>query len=580
MKSTLRSTLKTYRSHLTKWARQHKRGLLRAAGAIAVLLLVVQLLYPGDRLTLFAWIDGEHFGGQVKRDAVKQLDDAYDKERLNLSLGKYRTNYDTPLLADTGIKVSNEQRIEDASYPWYMRIVPTSLIWFGLLQDEKPPAYSFDENKAKSYLTGTVGEDCVIEPKDASLRLSEDQLSVVSAEAGGKCEFSQALSALKDSRPQINSDSEVVLPVSVVAPAVGDDDAKKLADLLNRTSQNVELKVADKVQKIEQAEVLSWLTFKTNDNELSYEFDTDKANAYLSKTATPVVAKPAGVTKVSTSDFTETSRQNGATGQTLDLTGTLAEIRSVLDDRANQAKAQVTSLAPKVEYTRTYSKTSTGIAAQLKFYDEDNAGVFGVSFVELGGQGLSAQHNGDRQFVTASTYKLFVAFSTIKRVEADKMKWDDADIAGGRDLAKCFDDMIVKSDNPCAEALIRKIGAKGLNEDIKSIGLVATAFRADNNVTTANDLVRYLSQLEKGSLPIKPENRDRLLGAMKRNVYRQGVPAGASGAVADKVGFLWGLLHDATIVYSPKGVYVLVVLTDGSSWANIADLTRKIEALR
>ena len=67
---------------------------------------------------------------------------------------------------------------------------------------------------------------------------------------------------------------------------------------------------------------------------------------------------------------------------------------------------------------------------------------------------------------------------------------------------------------------------------------------------------------------------------MKRNVYRQGIPAGASGTVADKVGFLNGLLHDAAIVYSPKGTYVLVILTNGSSWANIAELTKKIEALR
>jgi len=128
--------------------------------------------------------------------------------------------------------------------------------------------------------------------------------------------------------------------------------------------------------------------------------------------------------------------------------------------------------------------------------------------------------------------------------------------------------------------LIKKIGASGLNADIKSIGLTSTAFRADNNLTTPNDLANYLTKLERGQLPIKTESRDRLLGAMKRNVYRQGVPSGASGQTADKVGFLWGLLHDAAIVYSPKGTYVLAVMTDGSSWANIADLTRKIEALR
>ena len=74
--------------------------------------------------------------------------------------------------------------------------------------------------------------------------------------------------------------------------------------------------------------------------------------------------------------------------------------------------------------------------------------------------------------------------------------------------------------------------------------------------------------------------RDRLIGAMKRNIYRQGIPSGTSATVANKVGFLWNLLHDASIVYSPKGTYVLVILTDGSSWGNIAQLTRELEKLR
>jgi beta-lactamase class A len=67
---------------------------------------------------------------------------------------------------------------------------------------------------------------------------------------------------------------------------------------------------------------------------------------------------------------------------------------------------------------------------------------------------------------------------------------------------------------------------------------------------------------------------------MKANVYRKGIPAGVQGTVADKVGFMNGLLHDAAIVYSPKGTYVIAVMTDGSSWATIADLARQIDTLR
>lgn len=66
---------------------------------------------------------------------------------------------------------------------------------------------------------------------------------------------------------------------------------------------------------------------------------------------------------------------------------------------------------------------------------------------------------------------------------------------------------------------------------------------------------------------------------MNRQIYRAGIPAGSAGSVANKVGFLGGLNHDAAIVYHPKGSYALVVLSSGSSFSAIADLARKISTI-
>ncbi len=566
---------------IRRWADHNRTPLIRIGGGLLALLLIIQLFYPGDKMPLFAQVDGVDVSGWNKKDVIKQLDLLSAKQPVTVALGTGNDQLDNPKPAEIGLSVSHQTRIDSADYPWYFRIVPTSLLWFGPLQAETTPKYTVDKMKTKLYVTAKFGADCRIQPVDATLKAESDGLSVVPSKAGGTCQMEQAIAALSSAKPVANKPAKVRIAVDVTAPNVGDNEAKKLADKLNKaTVKGVGISVAGKTRTIEQKEVLSWLTFKTAGNSLAFEVDSSKAAPYFTKNITPSVSKPAGVTKVTTVDFTETSRNEGATGQTLALDKTLSDITSVLNGEKKAATAAVTAVPPRVEYSRSYSKTSTGIAALLKHYDEDNAGVFGVSFAELSGQGLNAEHNGSRQFVTASTYKLFVAFSTLKRVDAGQMKWSDANIASGRNLSTCFDDMIVKSDNACAEALIKKIGASGLNADIKSIGLTSTAFRADNNLTTPNDLANYLTKLERGQLPIKTESRDRLLGAMKRNVYRQGVPSGASGQTADKVGFLWGLLHDAAIVYSPKGTYVLAVMTDGSSWANIADLTRKIEALR
>jgi beta-lactamase class A len=570
-----------HRTTLKQWLVRHKKPLLRIGGGLFALLLLAQIAYPGDRMPLFARVDGVDVGGWSKKDATWHLDRLSAQKRVTIALGNADPNFAQPKPADIGINVSNDRRIESATYPWYLRIVPTSLFWFGAAQNETSPTYKADATKAEAYVKTALGDACSVPAKDATLAVRDSKLAVVPSVAGGTCQQDQAIKALTKAKPTLQATTVVKIPVDVIAPTVGDSEAKKLAESLNvATEGGVKLAVADKSQTVPQSEVLSWLTFKAVSESLAYEITPDKANAYFAKNVTPALSKPAGVTKVTTVDFTETARADGATGQTLSLAATIADITKVLSGEKKSAVAVPSPLPPKVEYTRSYTKSSTGIAALIKFYDEDNAGVFGVSFLELGGQGMSAQHNGTRQFVTASTYKLFVAFSTLKRVDAGSMSWSDANIAGGRDLARCFDDMIVKSDNACAEALIKKIGARDLNEDIKSLGLGSTAFRSDNNMTTANDLSNYLSQLEQGRMPLKPESRERLLSAMKRNVYRQGVPTGASGQTADKVGFLWGLLHDAAIVYSPKGTYVLAVMTDGSSWASIADLTRKIEALR
>jgi len=99
--------------------------------------------------------------------------------------------------------------------------------------------------------------------------------------------------------------------------------------------------------------------------------------------------------------------------------------------------------------------------------------------------------------------------------------------------------------------------------------------------TTPADLALFLAELQTGQILNQQSSRNLLMSAMKRNIYRQGIPAGISGSVvADKVGFLYGLLHDASIVYSPTGTYVLVIMTDGSSWSTIADFASQIEALR
>ena len=127
--------------------------------------------------------------------------------------------------------------------------------------------------------------------------------------------------------------------------------------------------------------------------------------------------------------------------------------------------------------------------------------------------------------------------------------------------------------------MLEKIGYKTLTNELKAIGLSKSSFLGSFPETTASDLTTFVGALQSGQL-LNASSTTTLLNAMKRNVYRQGIPAGASGTVGDKVGFLDAFLHDAAVVYGSNGTYVLTIMTEGSSWANIAELTRQIEKVR
>ena len=63
---------------------------------------------------------------------------------------------------------------------------------------------------------------------------------------------------------------------------------------------------------------------------------------------------------------------------------------------------------------------------------------------------------------------------------------------------------------------------------------------------------------------------------MKRQIYRAGIPKGTGQTVADKVGFVDNVIHDAGIVYGPNGPYILVIMTSNSSWSAIASIASQI----
>ncbi len=199
----------------------------------------------------------------------------------------------------------------------------------------------------------------------------------------------------------------------------------------------------------------------------------------------------------------------------------------------------------------------------------------GVAFHELTGAMRFAGTNADKQFFAASIYKLYVADFVYSKIETGAIQ-PDAYVLNGRTYAQCLEAMMVVSDNDCPHSIAAIWGWNTIHAFAQGSGFRKTSLLNGVNRASATDAADLLMRLQAGTL-VSSSHRERLLGHMKRQIYRAGVPAGSTGSVvANKTGHYDAVVHDASIVYGKKTTYVLVVMTEGGSYSKIADLAAEI----
>ena len=558
-----------------------KRLSLFGVGGLLAVVIGLQLGYPWNKLPLGTVIEGKNVGGQQVDDVIKMLDNDLKNQKLQVYFGDSPKAYVTPKPAEIGVTIKSENIVKAAEYPLWLRLIPTSLWWAHAAISQGELEYKYDSKKVDEYVDKKLGGSCDVKPENASLVYKDGGLQIVPVINGGTCKLDDVKKTLMNVKPKLGDSKVKIAMVAHPAPIQNKAAEAARAKFMER-STGVRINTSIGVVLVPQNTLLSWLQFSAPNEGIQATIDGEKAGEFMDKEVQPKVYIKPGTSRVKTLDFQVISQQLGASGRTLDRDATLTALTEYINGRDVDIEALTKTVPANVTYDRQYTKSDEGLKALLQQFAETHPGTYGVKYVELSGAMRHGGYNESRAFVTASTYKLFVAYGTLKRVDAGQFNWSDI-ISGGQNLATCFDKMIVNSDNPCAEALLYKIGQKALTQDIQNdLGLKNSTFLKDNIYSTAEDEAAFLADLARGQLgSLTQDSQNRLISAMKRNVYRKGVPAGASGPVADKVGFLWGLLHDASIVYSPSGTYVLVILTDGAGdWGQLAELTRQIEAWR
>jgi beta-lactamase class A len=556
---------------LSAWRDGHPRlfwGLL----ATLVLILAVQLLYPGDRALPFSRLGGDMVGLSSHQDVAKNLQSDYSKTSVTTTIrGKKVT---TPL-AETGITTYNKQILSGLStYEWYWRIVPLSIVVKGALTDQ--PVVTRTDDARFSMFAIERAKECKVEPKNAGVVVKDGEVQLDPAKDGEQCS-EQSLQRQLTTPELKKSGLSVTVKTTAVKPDRSDADVQPLLMKAKSVAEHkLTLAVAGKSYSIDKPTLASWLAFPEDPatKQPTLGINAEAVKAYLATIQKDVYIAP-GVTVITTKDSIETGRVPGASGRGINQEATTSAIEKQVLAGDGTVEATLAVLPPTLKYNRSYSKTPEGLQALINDIVKDK-GDFAISVRKLGDTGVHA--NGDKQYHPASTYKLFVAYSVLKRVDLGQMSLGQT-TSGGQTLAQCLDNMIVYSDNACAEWFGQAIGWNTLTADARALGAGRTVLSRPF-VSTANDQALFLQKLESNQLALTEPSRARLLDAMKRQVFRKGIPAGVGVPVADKVGFIpdEGLFHDSAIVYAPGGVYVLVIYTQGSNWAAIADAAKQIHA--
>ncbi len=216
--------------------------------------------------------------------------------------------------------------------------------------------------------------------------------------------------------------------------------------------------------------------------------------------------------------------------------------------------------------------------------------------------GESYSQNPDRVYESASLYKLWVMACVYQQLNSGKLKKSDtltgtvedlnlsfgiastdAELTTGKisyTVGDALTNMITVSDNYSALLLAKKIGMSNIAKFLNSQGL-SSSQTGNPPTTTASDIMQFYSKLYHHEL-INYESSEEMIALLRGQAINDRIPkylpTGIS--VAHKTGELDDFKHDAGIVYTPKGDYIIVLLsqTDDPDQASeiMAELSKQI----
>lgn len=261
-------------------------------------------------------------------------------------------------------------------------------------------------------------------------------------------------------------------------------------------------------------------------------------------------------------------------------------------------KNEVTIASPLTEPVTASIDTIKEVVAPSKLPDvvkrslSGTQGIYAVYIKNLQtGEVYAANEN--RIFDSASLYKLWVMATSYQIIESGKLNPDTVLDRSIPDLNKKFDiasesaelqegqfnmevknalkQMITISHNYAAMALTEKIGLSNVNKFLKNEQFMKSHVGGVPQ-TTASDIAKFYEKLYLGELGTKGTTAE-MMDLLKKQQINDRIPKylPEGTVVGHKTGELGLVKHDAGIVFTEKGDYIIVIMSESKNPAAAAE---------
>lgn len=244
---------------------------------------------------------------------------------------------------------------------------------------------------------------------------------------------------------------------------------------------------------------------------------------------------------------------------------------------------------PLINPTPNILKTGTSLKNTVEKTMEEAKGTYGIAIKNLK-TGETYYSNEHEVFGTASLYKLWVMAVVYKQIRNGQLAKDqvlsedvavlnqkfsiDPEFAEQTEGTITFtvhaalNQMITISHNYAAMLLSEKIKLSTVADFLKDNKFSESSIGTDSTPpkSTASDIALFYEKLYKGKLADK-EYTDEMISLLRNQQLNNGLPKYLPDeiSVAHKTGEIDFLKHDAGIVFTDKGDYIIIIMSESDS---------------